>query len=166
MRAPKLEVQSGITVAALVDFHDINRIQRTAFPTPWSKELIRAAIVNEKYEVRVLRFEALPVVGFYISHGTRGKSNLDNVAVETHLRGQGLGSQLIRHWIERARQAGLTALSLQVNTANARAQELYKSFDFRAVRLLAAYYPNGDDAYQMEMALSSLPAPHGTPRRR
>ena len=35
-----------IKLATLNDYHDINRIQKAAFTTPWSKDLIRSAIVN------------------------------------------------------------------------------------------------------------------------
>ena len=76
--------------------------------------------------------------------------------MDQHLRGQGLGSVLIRDWIERARARQSTTLTLQVNTANDGAQRLYQAFDFKTTRLLTGYYPNGDDAYQMEMALRSV----------
>ena len=143
----------AIALATLHDFQEINRIQREAFATPWSIDLIQAAIVNKKYVVRVVRRGQAPVVGFYIAHTTRGKCNLDNLAVDGPLRGQGVGKQLIRDWIALAGNRQTEVLSLQVNTQNLGAQRLYQDFDFKKTRLLVAYYPNGDDAYQMEMAL-------------
>jgi ribosomal-protein-alanine N-acetyltransferase len=148
-------MESGISPATLSDFYEINRIQQEAFSTPWSTDLIRAAIVNSRYDVRVLRGESSPVMGFYISHCARGKSNLDNLAVETVLRGRGFGTQLIHDWMARAHRMGMTALSLQVNTSNVRAQKLYEEFDFKNLKLLVGYYPNGDDAYQMEMPFAA-----------
>lgn len=149
-------MEQGITPATLSDFYEINRIQQEAFVTPWSTDLVRAAIVNGRYDVRVLREEETPVAGFYIAHAARGKCNLDNLAVESGLRGMGYGTRLVQDWIDRARRTRMSTLSLQVNTQNRGAQRLYEEFDFRTTRLLVGYYPNGDDAYQMEMALSAI----------
>lgn len=151
MQAPKAMMESGICPATLSDFHEVNRIQQEAFTTPWSTDLIRASIVNGKYEVRVLRDNTLPIAGFYIAHRTRDKFNLDNLAVVPQLRGRGLGTQLLLHWIERARLIRCDTVSLQVNTSNVGAQKLYRAHHFKSVRLLAGYYPNGDDAFQMEL---------------
>lgn len=142
----------GIAPATLQDFQQINRIQKEAFVTPWSIDLIRAAIVNKKYVVRVVRQGQAPVAGFYIAHATRGKCNLDNLAVDGPKRGKGVGKLLIRDWIAMAGTRETPVLSLQVNTRNLGAQRLYQDFDFRKTSLLVNYYPNGDDAYQMEMA--------------
>ena len=94
-----------------------------------------------------------PVAGFYIAHATNGRSNLDNLAVDLHLRGMGMGRKLLEDWIERACLQKTSTLSLQVNTKNMGAQRLYQCFAFKKVRLLSGYYPNGDDAYQMEMPI-------------
>lgn len=148
-----------ITSATLMDMANIDRIEKAAFATPWSVGLIRAAIHNKQYDVRVMRTEDTPVAGFYIAHVARDKSNLDNLAVHESIRGRGHGSSLIEDWIARANGRRAAGLALQVNTQNVRAQKLYKDFGFRMIRLLVAYYPNGDDAYLMERAL----APRRTP---
>jgi [ribosomal protein S18]-alanine N-acetyltransferase len=141
--------------ASLADVEAIDRIEREAFNTPWSRELLRAAILNEAYRVRTLRTVDEGLLGFYIAHALRGRSNLDNLAVERGLRSRGWGSRLIEDWIAHARGEGLDVLSLQVNTANVRAQKLYEQFHFKTSKLLVAYYPNGDDAYQMERGVGT-----------
>lgn len=146
--------QDYISPATLMDMAELDRIERAAFATPWSADLIRAAIHNKQYDVRVLRTEVEPVTGFYIAHMTRDRSNLDNLAVEAALRGSGYGSYLIHDWIARATTRKAALLTLQVNTRNARARKLYKLFDFRVTSMLPAYYPDGGDAYQMERALA------------
>ena len=149
-------MSASISPASVKDLWEIDRIERESFSTPWSMDLLRAAVLSKKYEVRVLRNSAAPVLGFTITHGSGEQSNLDNLAMDQPLRGQGLGSVLIRDWIERARARQSATLTLQVNTANEGAQRLYQAFDFKTTRLLAGYYPNGDHAYQMEMVLRSV----------
>ena len=154
--------------ASVDDLDIIDRIEQAAFNTPWSRDLLRAAIVNDAYRVRALRTEHDGLVGFYIAHPLRERTNLDNLAVDAHARSHGWGSVLIDDWIGHARRQRLGQLTLQVNTANLRAQKLYERFQFRAARLLVSYYPNGEDAYQMERSLipeGAAPAPETRPVR-
>lgn len=153
----------SIGPASPADLDAIDRIEQEAFNTPWSRELLRAAISNDAYRVRTLRAGLEGVLGFYIAHTTRERSNLDNLAVQCSLRSRGYGGELLRDWIGEADAQKLEMLTLQVNTANVRAQKLYERFRFKTAKLLVAYYPNGDDAYQMERALlaarATIPAP-------
>lgn len=147
----------GFTVApaTLGDVPEMDRIEQAAFSTPWSRELIRSAILNRKYQVRVLRTCELPVAGFYIAHTTDQTSNLDNLVVNESARRQGHGRRLVNDWIHESWEQSLSTLTLQVNTVNGGAQRLYRQFHFRPIRLLVGYYPNGDDAFQMEMTFAA-----------
>ena len=143
--------------ASLEDLDVMDRIEQDAFNTPWSRDLLRAAISNDTYRVRAMRTGTDGLLGFYIAHPLRDRSNLDNLAVDRGARGQGWGSLLIEDWIAHAHSQRLRALTLQVNTANVRAQKLYERFQFRSAKLLVAYYPNGEDAYQMERVFQADP---------
>ena len=55
------------------------------------------------------------------------------VALRDELRGQGLGHELVRFGIERARELGAGGLYLTTHVANVRAQALYESEGFRPV---------------------------------
>ena len=55
---------------------------------------------------------------------------LAHLGVDPSVRGEGLGSQLIAHFLERGRQAGLGMAALDVSVANPRAQALYERFGF------------------------------------
>lgn len=146
---------SPVAAAALADVPEMDRIEQAAFATPWSRELIRSAILNRKYQVRVLRTLELPVAGFYIAHATEQSSNLDNLVVHEGARRLGHGRRLLNDWIAESWGQSLATLTLQVNTGNSGAQKLYRQFHFRPIRLLVGYYPNGDDAFQMEMTFSA-----------
>jgi ribosomal-protein-alanine N-acetyltransferase len=152
---PRASDDSSVSAACLADVPDMDRIEQAAFATPWSRELIRSAILNRKYQVRVLRRPELPVAGFYIAHATEQSCNLDNLVVDEQARRQGNGRRLLNDWINEAWEQSLSTLTLQVNTGNNTAQRLYRQFHFRPTRLLVGYYPNGDDAFQMEMAFAS-----------
>lgn len=158
IRPKSVNLPYGIKGATLANFRDINRIQDEAFSTPWSKDLVRSAISNKKYDVRVIMDDYGRVAGFYIAHTIHDRSNLDNLAVDEPVRNKGFGRRLIQDWIDRADLQQMATLTLQVNTANKGAQLLYYEYNFEKTRMLAGYYPNGDDAYQFEMALTSAAA--------
>src|SRR5690242_4182060 len=65
---PRTREEASVTMACLADVPEMDRIEQAAFATPWSRELIRSAILNRKYQVRVLRTPERSVAGFYISH--------------------------------------------------------------------------------------------------
>jgi len=144
----------AIIPAGSEDLPGMDRIEREAFSTPWSLDLMRGALANHRYRVRVMRGRHGRPIAFYIAHTTDNLSNLDNLAVTAASRRQGCGRRLVVDWIGHARRQRLAALTLQVNTRNQAAELLYRTFSFRRVRLLAGYYPNGEDAYQMERELS------------
>jgi ribosomal-protein-alanine N-acetyltransferase len=143
----------GIAPAMPDDLPAMDRIEQQSFSTPWSLDLMRGALANHRYRVRVLRTSDAQLVAFYIAHTSDTASNLDNLAVLEASRRQGLGRRLVVDWIAHARRQRLTALTLQVNTRNQAAERLYRTLSFRRVRLLTAYYPDGEDAYQMERDL-------------
>ena len=155
MQNPSPEFTIGPAHSA--DLEAIDRIEREAFNTPWSRDLLRGAVVNGQYRARVLRSPEGHLIGFYIAHIMGRQSNLDNLAVDAWARGRGYGSRLIEDWIRQARMDGGEILTLQVNTANKDAQRLYERFRFQTAKLLVSYYPNGDDAYQMARNLKASP---------
>lgn len=154
-----------IEPALPVDIEAIDGIEQEAFNTPWNRDLLRSAIVNPQYRVRVLRQSEGRLIGFYIAHTVSRRSNLDNLAVDEWVRGNGFGSRLIDDWLQAGEQAAMDALSLQVNTANRGAQRLYERFGFTTARLLVSYYPNGEDAYHMERAVKARPGTRAPGRK-
>jgi ribosomal-protein-alanine N-acetyltransferase len=148
------DVFCAIEPAQPDDLPAMDRIEREAFSTPWSMELMRGALANNRYRVRVLRGSQGRLLAFYIAHTTDNLSNLDNLAVTAATRRQGCGRRLVVDWIAHARRQRMGSLTLQVNTRNQPAERLYRAFSFRRVRLLTGYYPDGEDAYQMERDLA------------
>jgi ribosomal-protein-alanine N-acetyltransferase len=162
----RMDDRYTVVPASLADVPQMDHIEQAAFSTPWSRELIRGAILNQKYLVRVLRTPEDAVAGFYIAHTIDQSSNLDNLVVAEQSRRQGHGRRLLRDWIHQAWEQNLSVLTLQVNTKNSSAQRLYRQFHFRPIRLLVGYYPNGEDAFQMEMTFAAyLRETSGAPLR-
>ena len=58
---------------------------------------------------------------------------LSSFLVSPQMRGQGLGSSMLRHWVTMARHHGCDTLWLDVSETNSRAQALYLDFGFEIV---------------------------------
>jgi ribosomal-protein-alanine N-acetyltransferase len=144
----------AIEPATQADLAGMDQLEREAFATPWSLDLMRGALGNHRYRVRVLRGGGGQLMAFYIAHTTDRTSNLDNLVVKAGSRRKGYGRHLLVDWIAHARRQRLATLSLQVNTRNQAAERLYRRFSFTRVRLLPSYYPDGEDAFQMERELA------------
>jgi ribosomal protein S18 acetylase RimI-like enzyme len=64
----------------------------------------------------------------------RGAVYIANVGVRPDMRGQGIGSALIRHGTARAKAEGFTEMSLDVASDNPKAEALYRRLGFSFVR--------------------------------
>jgi ribosomal protein S18 acetylase RimI-like enzyme len=66
--------------------------------------------------------------------GSLGKqrAQIEAVRIESSLRGKGLGSQLIRHAIERARQCGCRLVQLTSDNSRQGAHRLYERLGFKS----------------------------------
>jgi len=67
---------------------------------------------------------------------------LAHLGVRPELRGQGLGSQLIEHLLNRGRELGLQEAALDVSLENPRAQALYERWGFKVTRQRASRLSN------------------------
>ncbi len=69
-------------------------------------------------------------VGFLVASVRGNALHVHRVAVAKHYRGTGLGTFMLRDAAKRARDVGLTVVSLKVNDANVRARSLYARLGF------------------------------------
>lgn len=75
----------------------------------------------------------------------QGEAFLHKIMVHPALRGQGLGSDLMRAALADAQ----TAVLLTVDPANAAAVQLYRNFGFQVRELVKGYYRPHEDRYVM-----------------
>lgn len=86
-----------------------------------------------------------------ISHGP--EAELLTIAVSEHLRGRGLGRELLRALLATARSHSAEAVFLEVRASDAGAQRFYQREGFEPVGLRKKYYRN-DDAVVMKLELA------------
>jgi [ribosomal protein S18]-alanine N-acetyltransferase len=70
-------------------------------------------------------------------------------AVHRDHRNHGVGSVLMKAFLERCRARGFTRITLEVRVSNATAIRFYTGFHFSVLELLRGYYSDGENGYQM-----------------
>lgn len=82
-----------------------------------------------------------------------GEAEILTIAVPEARRGEGLGRRLVEAGMEAARRAGAERMYLEVSTANAPAEALYRKCGFEDAGRRRRYYRDGSDALVLARAL-------------
>jgi len=72
------------------------------------------------------------------------------LAVSEDIRRRGLGTMLMRRFLEESYKKGTRVVSLEVRRNNRAALNLYNKLGFRIVEVISHYYNDGEDAYRMQ----------------
>lgn len=76
-----------------------------------------------------------------------------SVIVLPQMRGKGLAAKLVAAAETRARQLGLSAVTLEVRHDNAAARALYRKLGYREEKSLPAFYDDGSDGLRLRKVL-------------
>lgn len=80
------------------------------------------------------------VVGFIFARHAADEAEILNLAVSPEQRGMGIGSRLIEHALDRAKDRGAVRAYLEVRAANQPAIALYKRSGFAEIGRRVGYY--------------------------
>ncbi|MBN2472904.1 MAG: ribosomal protein S18-alanine N-acetyltransferase [Anaerolineae bacterium] len=171
----------------LADIPQVVRIDREAFPIPWSASVYRYEISQNPLSTMVVASlfdaEAEPISlparllarlrgapapawhpavvgygGFWLS---RGEAHISTIATHPDFRGLGLGELLLAGMIRRALAQDARELSLEVRISNAPAIALYEKYRFRKAGIKARYYrDNHEDAHDMRVPVDTALRAH------
>lgn len=134
------------------DLEQVVAIEREVFgPTAWSAESFWGELSrDDRYYVVAADDEVRGYAGLWIM---APQADVQTIAVAPTARGRGLGSLLLRHVLDRASEAGVRDVHLEVKADNQAAIALYVEFGFQVRRTRPRYYPDFSDALVMEVTL-------------
>ena len=144
------------------DLPAVAAVERAAYPFPWSEGIFRDCL-RVGYLCRVADVDGAIVAYGVVAMGA-GEAHILNLCVREDLRGRGIGRQMLALLLERARQAGMEAVFLEVRPSNSNAITLYRSVGFVEAGLRKGYYQAHDgreDAlvFKLELAADRDGAP-------
>jgi ribosomal-protein-alanine N-acetyltransferase len=122
------------------DLDAVCEIERSTFPTPWSRSLFVDLIAHPAGLGWVASVPKTGVVGYAIGWVPADEAELADLAVDEEIRGRGIGTGLVRAFAREAGVRGARRLYLEVRASNERARRFYEGLGFEIVGCRAGYY--------------------------
>ena len=121
------------------DLEDVARIEQESFSQPWSIDSFRDAIHSpDLYYLTAREGSRTVAYGGYVR--SFEEACITNFAVESALRGRGIGSFLLEELMKRGREQGIERFTLEVRVSNEAAIRLYEKHGFRSVGIRKNFY--------------------------
>jgi [ribosomal protein S18]-alanine N-acetyltransferase len=126
------------------------RIEQQVYPRPWSAAVFASELAQSSSSRAYVVAESTGrVVGYAGLWFTPDGAHVTNIAVDPSWHRRQIGTRLLLALAHRARDAGATALTLEVRTSNLAGQVLYRKFGFVPAGVRRKYYEGVEDAIVM-----------------
>jgi ribosomal protein S18 acetylase RimI-like enzyme len=119
----------------------------------FSRRRLAYLIRDEMAEARVWDEEGVGGSLILLFRSDSDAARVYDLCISPHLRGRGIGTELMLAAERIARERGRTSLRLEVRADNEVAREFYRSLGYEEVKKLPDYYLVGCDGVRMERAL-------------
>ncbi len=135
----------------LRDLNAIEEIERTSYPTPWSRSMFAGELAKpSSICLGAIDTERNELVGYLIISRYVDAWHVMNVAVAEPYRRRGVATGLIQHLFEETSRDGRRGYTLEVRVSNEAAIHLYERLGFKARGIRRGYYTdNREDALIM-----------------
>jgi [ribosomal protein S18]-alanine N-acetyltransferase len=131
------------------DLDDIERIERQAYATPWSRSMFAGELAKPN-GVCLGAFQGEDMLGYLIVAKYVDAWHVMNVAVDERYRGRGVARALLEHLFETTMADAERGYTLEVRVSNGVAIQLYTSLGFLETGVRRGYYTdNREDALIM-----------------
>jgi len=131
------------------DIKKIAQIEKECFKKPWTEHMLNCEYDNPLFGCFV--FESENEIFGYVNFFYIEKNQIDigNCAVLPSHQRRGVAKSLIAHLLKYCKKIGIKNISLEVNSQNNAAINLYEGFNFKTEGLRKNYYGEGSDALIM-----------------
>jgi ribosomal-protein-alanine N-acetyltransferase len=136
----------------LSDLGAIERIERSAYPTPWSRSMFAGEIAKQSSICigAIDTEDGERLVGYLIISRYADAWHIMNVAVDPDYRRRGIATQLLGRLFELTSSDDRRGYTLEVRVSNGHAIKLYEGLGFVARGIRRGYYTdNREDALIM-----------------
>ena len=135
----------SIREMAYEDIDGVMAIDRTAFSSPWSREIFEQEIIDNKFANYFVIEEANNIIGYVGLWIVEDDAQITNIALLPRYRGYKIGEKLFGYSIQYAIKMGASRLSLEVRETNIVAQKLYRKFGLVPGGIRKGYYPDNKE---------------------
>jgi len=149
-RTEKEEARVHIRWMIRRDMPEVLQSEQLSFEYAWTEEDFLRCL-RQRNCIGMVAEHGEKVVGFMIYELHKNKLHILNFAVHAQWRRHGVGAQMVAKLISKLSSHRRTRITLEVRETNLVAQLFFRKQEFRAVRVLRAFYEDsGEDAFLME----------------
>lgn len=132
------------------DIPQVYEIERKSFPYPFGEVLIGSLYFGAPELCFVLEQNG-KMIGFLLGGYTPipRQAHILSFAILESFRGEGLGKELLIHFLSQLKSLEFSSVKLEVSIDNQKAIELYESLRFKIESKIRKYYQDNSDAYLM-----------------
>ena len=141
-----------IRALQVTDLERIMQIDFACFPDPWTKDMWDSELSRMDAHGLVLEQDG-QIVGFALATVLFEDAELPKIAVQPTCRGLGFGKMLLCALENGAKERGAERMFLEVRAGNIPARKLYERNGYVTLRIRSKYYPDGEDALEMQKRL-------------
>jgi len=153
-RAPREQVKVHIRWMIRRDMPEVLQAEQESFEYAWTEEDFLKCL-RQRNCIGMVAEHAEKVVGFMIYELHKAKLHVLNFAVHPGIRQSGVGRQMVGKLVGKLSSHRRTRITLAVRETNLPAQLFFKSLEFRATKVLRAYYEDsGEDAFLMQYRIA------------
>lgn len=128
----------------------IMAIELEAFTTPWTAEMFRQEIADNRLSRSYVAVAGERLVGYLVAWFTQNEVHLLNIAVAASDQRRGTGKRMLQFLLDVAAGEHKEIITLEVRESNDVAIEMYRSFGFSPVGVRHQYYQDDkEDAVLM-----------------
>lgn len=137
------------------DLFRLAAVEKRIQKAPWNIEGFRAELHKSQSRVLLVTDDATDeqVLAYLVYWVLDGEGAILNIGVDLPHRRMGYAKLLLRECINDSMRREASRILLEVRVSNQPAIELYQRFQFSIIHLRRSFYPDGEDAYQMELYL-------------
>ena len=153
-RTEKEQVRVHIRWMIRRDMPEVLHTEQESFEFAWTEEDFLRCL-RQRNCIGMVAEQGEKVVGFMIYELHKNKLHILNFAVHPSYRRAGVGTQMVAKLISKLSSHRRTRITLEVRETNLGAQLFFRSQEFRALRVLRAFYEDsGEDAYLLQYKLA------------
>lgn len=129
-----------------VDLDAVAALEADTFTNPWTRDMLERELrQSDVARVYVVRLPGYRVAAFCACWLVYDELHINTIAVDAHLRRQGLATALMTHLLAEAAAQGARRTFLEVRRSNLPAQRLYERLGFTVSAVRRHYYSQPEE---------------------
>jgi len=137
------------------DLKKILELEKQSFPVPWTYDLFFSELTRNRYARYFVLEKDKEIIGYFGFWHKEASFHITNIAITEKFRRKGYGRKLLKFVDKIAASSKIKKISLEVRRSNCIAQDIYRKYGYKVIRVLKNYYQEEkEDALVMEKELS------------